>query len=108
MWTFDSTMNNVFDKKKYLHDSLSRGFLLYFTISFTMDLCTYTLYVWNKIPLFLIPHISFIDYYDPLPGLRFCTDAGDEIAIITTAPPPFTEITQIIKVMMSHAKPVPA
>ena len=34
-------------------------------------------------------------YYTALlAGMRYCTHAGDEMAIITTAPIPVTEITQ--------------
>ena len=47
----------------------------------------------------------------PLPDLRYCTYAGDEIAIITKAPHPVAEITQNHRgygVDMSHAYQVPA
>ena len=40
----------------------------------------------------------FIDVYilkmGPLSGLRYCKHAGNEIAIISTAPPPVIEIAQ--------------
>ena len=44
--------------------------------------------------LFACPKLGTIQTVDLLPSLRYCTYAGDEIAIITTAAPTEYEITQ--------------
>ena len=44
----------------------------------------------------------------PIAGLRHCIYSGDEITIITTAPPTVTEIIQNHKDIMSNGEQIPA